>query len=226
MTEEEWMACADPTPMLELLRRSMPPRKSQDRRLGNYYLESDYYLPDLGRKIGLFICACLARSPSSRDAEECLLLQEFERYCDANAAWEAVEEKYWAWVRRQQERIAEEDRKNDSVTSVSWMPPSEYFADPALIRQTAEQRLQCAFLRDVFGNPFRPVSVEPVWLTSTVVALAEGIYQEKAFDRMPILADALQDAGCENEVVLAHCRDENPVHVRGCWVVDLLTGRK
>jgi hypothetical protein len=168
----------------------------------------------------------LSRSPSDRDVEERLLFQEFERYCDTTAAWEAVEEKYWALVRRKQERIAEEDRKNDSVTSVSWMLPSEYFADPALIRQAAEQRLQCAFLRDVFGNPFRPVSVEPVWLTSTVVALTEGIYQERAFDRMPILADALQDAGCENEVVLAHCRDESQIHVRGCWGVDLLTGRK
>jgi hypothetical protein len=79
-------------------------------------------------------------------------------------------------------------------------------------------------LRDIFGNPFRPVSVEPSWLTSTVVALAEGIYQERAFDRLPILADALMDAGCDNADVLGHCRGDGP-HVRGCWVVDMLTGR-
>jgi hypothetical protein len=77
-------------------------------------------------------------------------------------------------------------------------------------------------LRDVFGNPFRPVALDPAWRTSDVLALARGIYAERAFDRMPILADALQDAGCANEEVLAHCRDAKQEHVRGCWVVDLL----
>jgi len=80
-------------------------------------------------------------------------------------------------------------------------------------------------LRDVFGNPFRPVAVDAEWLTSTVVQLARGIYEERAFDRMPILADALQDAGCVNHDVLSHCRDESATHVRGCWVVDLLLGK-
>ncbi len=75
------------------------------------------------------------------------------------------------------------------------------------------------------GNPFRPVTVEPIWLTSTVVALAQGIYADRAFDRMPILADALQDAGCYNDDILIHCRDESLTHVRGCWVVDLLLGK-
>jgi hypothetical protein len=89
----------------------------------------------------------------------------------------------------------------------------------------AEKVTQATLLRDIFGNPFRPVAVDPVWLTSTVVALAEGTYQDRAFDRLPILADALQDAGCDNDDVLTHCRSDGP-HVRGCWVVDLLTGRK
>ena len=80
-------------------------------------------------------------------------------------------------------------------------------------------------LRDIFGNPFRPAALDSAWLTSTVVALAEGIYAEKAFDRMPILADALQDAGCDNDDILNHCRDTSAAHVRGCWVIDLLTGR-
>ncbi|HUR55291.1 MAG TPA: hypothetical protein VMZ71_14245, partial [Gemmataceae bacterium] len=91
--------------------------------------------------------------------------------------------------------------------------------------ETDEWRAQSQLLRDVFGNPFRPVAAEPSWLTSTVVALAEGIYQERAFDRLPILADALQDAGCDNDDVLTHCRSDG-LHIRGCWVVDLLTGRK
>jgi hypothetical protein len=77
--------------------------------------------------------------------------------------------------------------------------------------------------RDIFGNPFRPVSLDPAWLTSTVVLLAKGIYDDRAFDRLPILADALQDAGCDNDDILGHCRGPGP-HVRGCWVVDLVLG--
>jgi len=68
-------------------------------------------------------------------------------------------------------------------------------------------------------------SLDPLWRTSTVIALAKGINEEKAFDRLPILADALQDAGCENDDVLDHCRGAGP-HVRGCWVVDLLLGKE
>jgi hypothetical protein len=83
-----------------------------------------------------------------------------------------------------------------------------------------------ALLRDIFGNPFRPVALDPAWCTSDVVALAEGIYADRAFDRLPILADALQDAGCEHPDVLNHCRDTSLTHVRGCWVIDLLTGRQ
>jgi hypothetical protein len=90
----------------------------------------------------------------------------------------------------------------------------------------AEQLVQVAFLHDIFGPlPFRGISVAPEWLTSDVLALARGIYDDKAFDRMPILADALQDAGCANDEILNHCLLENWEHVRGCWVLDLLLGR-
>jgi hypothetical protein len=95
----------------------------------------------------------------------------------------------------------------------------EYFA---ALEQ--EGRHGIALLRDIAGNPFRPVALDPNWLTSTVVALAKGIYEERAFDRMPILADALQDAGCDSDEVLTHCRGSGP-HVRGCWVVDLILGK-
>ena len=87
-----------------------------------------------------------------------------------------------------------------------------------------QRTTQTAFVRDIFGNPFRPVALDPAWLTSDVLLLARGVYADRAFDRMPILADALQDAGCANEDVLAHCRGDGP-HVRGCWVVDLLLGK-
>ena len=75
------------------------------------------------------------------------------------------------------------------------------------------------YLRDIFGTPFRVVAFSPAWRTETTVALARQIYEERDFPAMPILADALQDVGCDCEGVLGHCRGPNP-HVRGCWVVD------
>jgi hypothetical protein len=81
-----------------------------------------------------------------------------------------------------------------------------------------------AIIRDVFGNPFRPVAFDPGWRTSTAVALARGMYDARDFAAMPVLADALQDSGCEDPDILAHCRGEGP-HVRGCWVVDLVLGK-
>jgi hypothetical protein len=86
-----------------------------------------------------------------------------------------------------------------------------------------EQDEQANLVRDIAGNPFRPVAIDPRWLTSTVTDLATAIYEERAFDRMPILADALQDAGCDNDEIIGHCRGPGP-HVRGCWVVDLILG--
>lgn len=77
------------------------------------------------------------------------------------------------------------------------------------------------FLRDIFGNRVRKVPFGPRWRTSDVVGLARAIYEDRAFERMPILADALMDAGCENEEIIGHCRGNGP-HVRGCWVVDLI----
>jgi hypothetical protein len=80
-------------------------------------------------------------------------------------------------------------------------------------------------LRDIVGNPFQRVAFDPAWRTSDVVALARGIYDDRAFDRMPILADALQDAGCNNRDILNHCRNTSKLHTRGCWVVDLALGK-
>ncbi|HEY1191823.1 MAG TPA: hypothetical protein VGE74_29600 [Gemmata sp.] len=80
-------------------------------------------------------------------------------------------------------------------------------------------------LRDIFANPFRPAAFSPEWRTDTAVALAQRMYESRDFGAMPILADALQDAGCENEDILTHCRGGEP-HVRGCWVADLVLGKE
>lgn len=71
---------------------------------------------------------------------------------------------------------------------------------------------------------FRHVPFEAAWRTSTVAATAEGIYADRAFDRLPIMADALQDAGCDNADILNHSRSGG-LHVRGCWVIDLILGK-
>jgi hypothetical protein len=94
--------------------------------------------------------------------------------------------------------------------------------------QLREKATQTRILRDVLGPfPFRSVPVDPVWLrwnNGTIPKIADSIYEERAFDRLPILADALEDAGCDNADILTHCRNGGE-HVRGCWVVDLLLGK-
>jgi hypothetical protein len=90
---------------------------------------------------------------------------------------------------------------------------------------TGRARTHCLRIRDIFGNPFRPVTLDPSWPTSTVTALARQMYEARDFSAMPILADALMDTGCGDEQVLRQCRGEGS-HVRGCWVVDLCLGRE
>jgi hypothetical protein len=85
--------------------------------------------------------------------------------------------------------------------------------------------LMAALMRDIVGNPFYPVTFALEWRTETVVLLARQMYESRDFSAMPILADALQDAGCNNDEILAHCRDPQQGHVRGCWVVDLVLGK-
>jgi hypothetical protein len=93
------------------------------------------------------------------------------------------------------------------------------------VKPTRTLRRIAALLRDIFGNPFRPVAFDPAWRTPTAVALAQQMYESRDFSAMPILADALQDAGCDCDDILAHCRGTGP-HVRGCWVVDAVLGKE
>jgi hypothetical protein len=89
-----------------------------------------------------------------------------------------------------------------------------------------EKAFQVELLRDLFGNPFQSVVIDSGWLAwngGTVVHLAQGIYNKRRFTDMPILADALEEAGCTEPDILPHCRQPGP-HVRGCWLIDLLTG--
>jgi hypothetical protein len=80
-------------------------------------------------------------------------------------------------------------------------------------------------VRDIFGNPFRSVTFSAAWRTDTAVSLAQHIYECREFSTLPILADALQDAGCDDDQILVHCRSPGP-HVRGCWLVDLVLAKE
>jgi len=103
-------------------------------------------------------------------------------------------------------------------------------ADPKLSAWALEvvmegDRWRTQYLRDIFGNPFRPITINRLSLTPAVIQLAQAIYDGRAFDRLPILADDLHDAGCDNDEILSHCRGQGP-NVRGCWVVDLILSKK
>jgi hypothetical protein len=215
MTEEEWLACPDPWPMLEFL------RGKADKR-----------------KFLLFACACERRLWNQPDCER-EKVEVTERFADGKATAADV-------------LAALQDIGIDGVTlsSVTDMDPvawakygsrdsAEFAANVAQGRSqvsddedegawdaayTAEKAVQPALLRDIFGNPFRPVSIDPGWLTSNVIGLAQGIYEDRAFDLLSILADALEEAGWDNPDILAHCRQPGE-HVRGCWALDLILGR-
>jgi hypothetical protein len=89
----------------------------------------------------------------------------------------------------------------------------------------AERNGQAAIVRDIFHNPFRPIILDSSWLTSTVKALAQKIYDERTFDQMPVLADELAKSGCDNPEILSHCRGPGP-HVKGCWALDMVLGKE
>ena len=218
MTEAEWLAGNDPKRMLGTLRVSADPRR-----------------------LRLFACACARRVlPLLTDPEGEQIVQTAERFADglvsaeefgrAGATALGVSDRA---AERAGYTISEETFLADALVSLTGRDPSgaselvpRYVRDAHLAHERAstEASAQSGLVRDIFGNPFRPVTADPAWLTSTVVALAHGVYDERAFDRLPILADALQDAGCDHADLLDHCRDAD-LHARGCWVVDLLLGK-
>jgi hypothetical protein len=110
--------------------------------------------------------------------------------------------------------------------SAAYRPPTR---EPGFVAGRAEHAAQCHLLRDIYGNPFRPPPAIArallAWNGGTIPKLARGIYEERAFERLPVLADALEEAGCTSEDILAHCRGPG-THARGCWALDLLRGRQ
>jgi hypothetical protein len=114
------------------------------------------------------------------------------------------------------------------------VPQQVFSPGPIVPLLTPDETLDCCRLfRDIFGDrgailsvpAFGESSWQPAWATDTAVSLVRTMYESREFSAMPILADALQDAGCDNDDVLSHCRDAKLTHVRGCWVVDLVLGK-
>jgi hypothetical protein len=224
MTEEEWLAATDPTPMLEFLRGKAS-----------------------NRKLRLFAVACCRRIPAVDSYDHgAAALGLAERLAEGGATNAERRQMRLSlqsprpWVPSLLDILAGSASTAATRTSgavsvaqaASEVPIGRLLGRGGSGTQNPEWRsaannelvAQTLLLKDIFGNTFRPVIVDPAWLTSTVLTLAEGIYADRAFDRLPVLADALQDAGCENADVLAHCCGDGP-HVRGCWVVDLILGK-
>ena len=113
------------------------------------------------------------------------------------------------------------------VGSIARETPDKTGKSPAARTRAAtmqEKAFQVQLLRDLFGNPFRPFPPTKQWFTQ-VRKLAVSIYSEQAFDRLPILAEALEKAGCDNAEILEHCRGQD-THAKGCWVIDVLLGNR
>jgi hypothetical protein len=163
-------------------------------------------------------------------------METAERYADgaatADELTEAARRAYELVAHKVGEMSLEDRSIRDSLAATYIDPAREYdcavwsfcMFGQGVARSVSEYARYCELLRDIYGNPFRSVSFNPTWRTPTAIANATAIYAQHAFDRMPILADALEYAGCDNADVLLHCRGDGP-HARGCWVVDLVLGK-
>jgi hypothetical protein len=214
MTEEEWLASRDPVHLFDRVKRTASDRKL---RLFACYLCETYQREFKDERIW----AAVETSLKLSDGE----VGEPERITALDVVRDAIidiEGSEHLWQRSGLAFPMCTLGTREMLERVPLLALQQFdcnfYANPRVV--------ECLGLRDIFGNPFRLVLFDPEWRTSTALALARGIYDERAFDRMPILADALQDAGCENEDILNHLRDPHATHVRGCWALDLVLGKE
>ena len=285
MTEQEWLACTDPAPMLEFLRVKASDRKLRlfgaacCRRV-EYLLPTDRLrqlltmieqradelvssqtLDDVVRDEHLADPPMLEAVAEVRDA----VLAAGELPADWVQGWMPSGYDLWPVLRTPLPEpalpVAVQIAANHSAWAQAWGADPEHLEHAcddlmgrlgvrvaewrdelraglkrmggdsvwAVVYRVAEQT-QSDLARCIFGNPFRaPTSIDPSWLRwndGTVRRIAQAIYDERVFERMGILADALLDAGCDNDELLAHCREQEGVHASGCWVLDLLLNKE
>lgn len=214
MTEAEWLSSKDALKLLAHLNR-----------------------PPGDRKLRLYGVACCRRlwhslsEPASREA-----IEWAERFADGLAS---VDDEYTRLEKASAEVFLKYDELRNETPSddMLWAGLNEsaeaaHVANavmrPELHHPDFDRHWQVVlshYVRELFGNPFAAVTLDASRRTPTVVALAEQMYESRDFSAMPLLSDALMDAGCFDEGVLNHCRQPGE-HVRGCWVVDLILGRE
>jgi hypothetical protein len=230
MTAQEWLECKDPASMLHYL--------------GGKASE---------RKLRLFAVACCRRITSLLpDTRSQSAVSVLEKYADNQATDQELTDARTAndtvWRSTSQVGLApsavacavhaKQDGSSPATVNAHGASANAAWAAAGVERDlgqkptrkqsnkhSKERAVQTGFLRCIIGNPFRPVTLNPTWLTPTVKSLAEQIYNDRAFDRMPVLGDALEEAGCTVKEVLEHCRNGGE-HVRGCWVVDKVLGKE
>lgn len=234
MTETEWLTGNDLDAMLEYLEEldvapleEAPPVLELPREPVRRPKPTD-------RKFRLFCAACCRRVwPLLQDLRSRNAVEILERYADGlatDAQWFAGHSSAYDVMAELGEPLTEQDWAAETVL---WAldDSDPYYAardttDGACNALGQESAVLADLLRDIFGNPFHPVAVDATLLGGGAIShLAQAIYNEQAFERMPILADALEEVGCSNDVVLAHCRGD-AIHVRGCWLLDLLLAKE
>jgi hypothetical protein len=220
MTEADWLTCSHPESMLNFLsRESMARRRTSDRKLRLFAVACCRRIWQLIAGAHSQRAVTVGERLADGQAEEWELEDAYDM---ARLIWnnqefdgndEAYEAAFWA-----AEPVA-----TGAALHGAGMAARAIGVDGASIK--TEEAAQAALIREIFGNPFRSrPRVKTAWRTDTVTVLARQMYESRDFSAMPILADALQDAGCANDDILNHCRGLGP-HVRGCWVVDLVLGK-
>jgi hypothetical protein len=222
MTEHEWRVCSDPKKMMECLRGTFGERKLRLLAVGCCRRIWQLLADERSRK-GVELAEVSADHPVSPAILDAVSGAAEDAVADALApdgvtTVEARDKAGAACTAASYASNSPAVRESDALEVLA-------SAAEAAPDTTLELLAQVHLIRDIFGNPFRPITLDPACNTSNIVALAQMIYDDRAFDRLPILADALEDAGCTNADILDHCRQPGE-HVRGCWVVDLLLGKK
>jgi hypothetical protein len=234
MTEAEWLTAADPTPMLGFLEG-----KVSDRKLRLFACACCrmvwHLLPDERTRGAVEAAERFADGlADAAELEDARLAASARCRFGGGAPYAAAEcaetgDAGWHALAAAAYAAKAAARRRPKGPPPGWLShyglPENLYARSEHSARKAVNLAHAALLRCLLGNPSRAVAPDPGWRTSTVVQIASGIYADQAFDRLPILADALQDAGCDHPDVLAHCRGEGP-HARGCWVVDLLLGKE
>jgi hypothetical protein len=220
MNEQQWLSGTDPQVMLDWLREqgSLSERKARLFAVACCHRIWPLLTDERSRR-AVEVAARYADGLASRE-ELAAAEAEAEAPAFAEAAARARGGVESPVPHVTQAAVAAAGERADATIWAAWAT-SEATRAPE-----AERRHQAALLRDLFGPlPFRPVPFDPAWRTRTAVAIGQVIYAERDFGLLPVLADALEDAGCESADLLDHCRRPGE-HARGCWVVDLVLSRE